>query len=58
MTRPPHINIETARGLLAGLGVEDIAVRGGFPVAEVRALVQRLRRTGTLKAIVRQARSK
>ncbi|MDF3607528.1 hypothetical protein PE067_16090 [Paracoccus sp. DMF-8] len=58
MTRPPHINIETARGLLAGLGVEDIAVRGGFTVAEVRALVERLRSTGVLKSIIRQARAK
>lgn len=37
MTHPPHINIETARGLLAGLGVEDIAVRGGFDVADTAA---------------------
>ncbi|MDF3606303.1 hypothetical protein PE067_09245 [Paracoccus sp. DMF-8] len=57
MTQPPRINIETARGLLAGLGVEDIAVRGGFPVADVRALVERLRRTGVLKSIIRQARA-
>lgn len=58
MTQPPHINIETARGLLAGLGVEDIAVKGGFEVAEVRALVERLRRSGVLRAILRQARAK
>lgn len=46
------------RGLLEGLGVEDIAVMHGFKVADVRAKVRALRNDGYLFGIVKNARKK
>lgn len=46
------------RDLLEGFGVEDIAVRHGFKVADVRAKVRALRNDGYLFRIVKNARKK
>lgn len=45
------------RGLLAGLGVEDIAQDGIVTVAQAREIVADLRRSGTLRLIVKIARA-
>lgn len=40
------------RGLVAGLGVEDIAVREGMDVQTVRDMVLHLRATGRMAQVV------
>lgn len=50
----PRVFADTLAGLRAGLGVEDIAVRGKHDVAEVRRIVANLRSTGTLTDLTRQ----
>jgi len=54
--RPTPIRKATALGLLAGLGVEDIAVQGGFKPDAVRFEVRRLRASGVLLGMIRQAK--
>lgn len=50
--------IAVVRALLDGLGYEDAAVAGQFPVAEARAIFRDLRRSGVLASIHRQARQR
>ncbi|OOY20865.1 hypothetical protein BMI86_10180 [Thioclava sp. DLFJ5-1] len=40
--------VSTAQGLRDGLGVEDIAIKHGLDVRDVRAEVARLRRIGVV----------
>jgi hypothetical protein len=47
---------DTVRGLLAGYGVEDIAVMWRHPVERVRFVVRMLRESGALRVLVQQAR--
>ena len=45
------------RGLIAGLGVEDIAQGGVVTADEARAIVADLRRSGTLANVMIQRRA-
>lgn len=57
MTLPPvSISVATARGLLEGLGAEDIAVRNGLRAEDVRFQIRRLRASGALDCLIEQAR--
>lgn len=55
--RPDPIRVAVAKGLLAGLGAEDIAVRGKFRLAAVRAIIDQHRKSGVLASIIQQARA-
>lgn len=50
--------IDLVRGLLDGLGVEDIALAEGLDAAALRRMVAELRATGALRLIVSQARER
>lgn len=52
------VRAAVVRGLLNGLGVEDIAATGSATVQEARAVVADLRRRDLLHQIVAQARKK
>ena len=55
--KPSKIRTDTARGLISGLGVEDIAVKGGHDVSAVRNVVAAMRNEGVLHIIIGQSRS-
>lgn len=46
------IDHDTARGLMAGLGSEDIAVRYGHPPERVRAIIRNLRARKLLRGFM------
>ena len=54
---PSKISLDTARDLMAGFGVEDIAVRHGYALADVRAVVADKRKRGSLHYIAAHARN-
>ncbi|WP_028711051.1 hypothetical protein [Paracoccus pantotrophus] len=55
--RPDPIRVAIVKGLLAGLGAEDIAVRGKFRIAAVRSIIDQHRKSGVLASIIQQARA-
>lgn len=55
--RPDPIRVAVVKGLLAGLGAEDVAVRGQFRLAAVRAIIDQHRKSGVLATIIQQARA-
>ena len=57
MMRAPQSYKLTVAGLIAGLGVEDIACRHGLDVSLIRRHVEAMRRNGVLASIIRQARA-
>lgn len=56
MAKPLSLTAIVRRGLLDGLGVEDIAVRNGVDVEDVRDEVAGFRATGDLDLIVMRGR--
>jgi hypothetical protein len=57
MTADP-IRLALTRGLLKGLGYEDVAVREGVNVELFRREFKRMERSGALREIAVQARRK
>lgn len=57
MMRAPQSYKLTVAGLIAGLGVEDIARQHGLDVSLIRRHVEAMRRNGVLATIIRQARA-
>lgn len=54
--QPDPLRRDTVRGLLDGLGAEDIAVKHGYSPDAVRGVIAALRQLGVLDTLVRQAR--
>lgn len=56
--RPNPVAVATVKGLLDGLGAEDIAVRNGLRADDVRFQIRRLRASDALASLIGQARKK
>jgi len=56
MAKPSPLRVAVCRGLIAGLGAEDIAVKSGFAVADIRGVIGDLRKCGALFSLIRQSR--